>query len=145
MYSLLSNMVLTAAACVNKRWLLIRGVVVQMASAKEVRVVLCVLLGVAIFGCAPKPQASAEAGISNAAHATTADTAQSLGLDALPEECQPIEGVLMQCHAAMKTAQEAKRIIAVLSEQLKTAPAAEQARSCQDALTFWQSACGVAQ
>lgn len=138
-------MVLTATACLNKRWLLTRCAMLKAISgSKGAKVVLCVLSGVVLLGCAPKPQVSGDE-VPNIANPTTVDTAQSLGENAFPKDCQPIEGVLMQCHAAIKSAEEAKRIIAVLSEQLKTAPAAEQARSCQDALTFWQSACGVAQ
>ena len=70
---------------------------------------------------------------------------QSTTADQLPQACLPIQSVLEQCKVAVKSASEIETILAVLSEQLKTAPAAEQARSCQDALTFWQSACGVAQ
>ncbi|WP_189492880.1 hypothetical protein [Formosimonas limnophila] len=64
----------------------------------------------------------------------------------LPKACEPIEPLLVvRCRSTVQTESEVKKLLAVLSEQLQTAPAAEQLRICQDVQQFWQAACGVAQ
>jgi hypothetical protein len=63
----------------------------------------------------------------------------------LPKACEPIEPLLARCKSAIESEAEAKKLLAVLSEQLQTAPEVEQLRICQDVQKFWQAACGVTQ
>ena len=97
-------------------------------------VVLCVSL-VTLGACSPRNES------------LTTDTEQRKAGKtlALPEACEPIEPLLVRCKSTVQTEAEAKKLLAVLGEQLQTAQAAEQLRICQDVQQFWQAACGVAQ
>ena len=107
-----------------------RGVISKM----KWTVVLCVSL-VMVGACSPRNES------------LTTDTEQhKVGkMFILPKACEPIEPLLVRCKSTVQTEAEAKKLLAVLSEQLQTAPAAEQLRICQDVQQFWHAACGVAQ
>jgi hypothetical protein len=61
----------------------------------------------------------------------------------LPQECQPLKPLLAKCTSVVGSDQEAKKVLAVLGEPLQNASKAKQDSICQDALLFWQAACGV--
>jgi hypothetical protein len=51
--------------------------------------------------------------------------------------------LLAKCTSVVGSDQEAKKVLAVLGEPLQNASKAKQDSICQDALLFWQAACGV--
>lgn len=89
------------------------------------------LLFVLIFGmvaCSEKPNIKTSTVTSNPYNA-----------------CSVLAPVLLKCKPVAYSMQEVNKVLAVMSEQLQTASVAEQLKRCQDAMAFWQAACGVTQ